>query len=485
MILTSPHDCARPSDDTPTLDILFRRAAIRNPDAIALSDPPDRAGIDGRAPRDMTFIAVDEAVTALAAKLRALDLAQDSVVAYQLPNTVETVIMLLAILRAGLIAAPLPILWRHDDIVTALARSGAVALITTTRIGDTNHAEIAMQAAAAHFPIRHVCVFGDNVPDGLVALDPIFDSDPVLPPIVTRDGPAAAHVALVTFDSDPDGVKAVARSHAALIAARVSPPSDTILCPLALSSVAGIALAIMPWITGGTRLAIHQPFDARSFAVQCRALGDATLVVPGPVADMLAETRALEAEHGTKSFVALWRSPEQWRTAPGWASPLAIADYLALGETALIPLTRDAEGAPCPITLQQSDAVTLVRSGDVIAARGAMVPVAAFPPGAETGYAPVLKFDAAGSAMTALLCREAADAIQIGGPLPGLARCGGYTFRVAEIEAALTAAHPEARLAALPHRLLGDRLAVSAQDAGDIEPTLRRITPLIATPRAA
>ncbi len=47
-----------------------------------------------------------------------------------MPNTVDSVLTLLGVLRAGLIAMPLPLLWRRADAVAALSRVGAKALIT-------------------------------------------------------------------------------------------------------------------------------------------------------------------------------------------------------------------------------------------------------------------------------------------------------------------------------------------------------------------
>ncbi len=76
-----------------------------------------------------------------------------------------------------------------------------------------------MQAAAELFPIRYVCAFGGDLPDGVVPLDDVFapgHRDVVPPP--ARPGNAAAHVAVVTFDVGADGTRAVARNHMELIA---------------------------------------------------------------------------------------------------------------------------------------------------------------------------------------------------------------------------------------------------------------------------
>jgi len=87
-----------------TLDDLFRRAAMRRPDAIALADPPNRETFTDGAPRRLTFAEADRAISAIASQLRQLRLQTDSIVGVQLPNTVESVLTILGVVRAGMIA---------------------------------------------------------------------------------------------------------------------------------------------------------------------------------------------------------------------------------------------------------------------------------------------------------------------------------------------------------------------------------------------
>ncbi len=184
-------DGSRLANSTATLDDLFRRAGVRLPDALALADPPNREVFTHDAPRKLSFAQTDRAISALAARLRGLGLQTDTVVAMQLPNTAESVIAFLGVLRAGMIAAPMPLLWRRHDIVAALRNVGAKAIITTSRIGSAANADIAMQAAVELFPIRHVCSFGRDLPDGIVPLDDVFDprnTDVFATP--SRSGPA-------------------------------------------------------------------------------------------------------------------------------------------------------------------------------------------------------------------------------------------------------------------------------------------------------
>src|SRR3954463_9736620 len=179
-----------------TVDDLFRRAAAARPDALALVDPLDRPSFTDGPARRLTYAQADRAISALAARLRCFGLPTDSVVAIQLPNTVDSVIALLAVMRAGLIAAPFPLLWRHADAAAALSRVAARALIGCQRVGDTVHGDLAMQIAMETFPIRFLCGFGENLLDGVVPIDDIFASGGA-PPTIERYADASDHVALV------------------------------------------------------------------------------------------------------------------------------------------------------------------------------------------------------------------------------------------------------------------------------------------------
>ena len=137
-----------------------------------------------------------------------------------------------------------------------------------------------MQVAAEVFSIRHVCSFGRNLPDGVIALDDLLQhAAPELPPEIERSGNPAAHVAVVTFDVTPDGLVAVARNHAELIAGglatllegRIEPDARLLGC-FATGSFAGLALTIMPWLLSGGTLLLHHGFDDSAFASQCREI---------------------------------------------------------------------------------------------------------------------------------------------------------------------------------------------------------------------
>src|SRR6185437_10238708 len=125
-------------------DGLFRRILARKPDALALLDPPNKQRVTGDPPRRLTFAEADRVISALSAHFIEAGLPADSVVAVQLPNTIEFMLTVLAAHRAGLIVALLPLLWRQAELTVALNRTGARAIVTMSKIDGVSHADLAM-----------------------------------------------------------------------------------------------------------------------------------------------------------------------------------------------------------------------------------------------------------------------------------------------------------------------------------------------------
>lgn len=276
-----------------TLDDLFRRAAARRPDALALVDPPNRESITGDQPRRLTYAQADRMVSAIASRLQRIGLSTDDVVAIQFPNIVESILVLLAVLRAGMIAAPLPLLWRREDCVAALSRIGAKALIACGRVGADDHGRLAMEVAAETFSIRSVCGFGADLPDGITALDDLFTSEQIDPLRLLqhiRMGNPAVHVAAVTWDMTVAGAVPVARNHVELLTGGLAVTLETrmaqdavILASYPAASFAGIALSMAPWLFTGGTLVLHHAFDPPTLAAQIGEHRCEFVVVPGPL----------------------------------------------------------------------------------------------------------------------------------------------------------------------------------------------------------
>jgi hypothetical protein len=482
-----------------TLDDLFRAAAARRPDAIALVDPPNRSHFTDGAARRLTYGEADRMISAIAGRLRLMNLQADAVVGLQIANTVDSVLTFMAVLRAELIAMPLPLLWRRADSIGAIRRAGASALIVSGHIGATDHFDLAVNAAAEAFTVRHVCGFGPHPPDGAISLDDLYaaaETGPALASGRAASSGRGAHLAAVTWDVAADGSVPVARSDAQLIAGGLAvllesriPQDAVILSTMPLSSFGGIAMTLVPWLLVGGTLALHHPFDCATFAEQCRDLHCDAVVVPGPLVAPLAKAGYLSAADHLKSVVGAWRAPEQLRRAPDWReAATALIDVQLFGEIGLIAARRRGDGRPVPIPLGPVLAprdgegaltvaeVTATENG-TLALRGPMVSATAFPPGAERTALPHFTADADGFVDTG--CAGAigrdTDAMMVSGPPAGLVSFGGYRFAVHDLADIINGLDPSGTLAVRPDPLAGHRLAGTASNHEAIRMALRGI----------
>jgi AMP-binding enzyme len=463
--------------DAGTLDAIFRRNAERRPDALALCDPPDRAAFTHGEPRRLTFAQADQAIAALSRRLQALGLPVDAVVSLQLPNTVEAVITLLAVLRAKMIAVPLPLLWRKAEASQALRQIGARALITCARVADVDHGEVALQIAAETFSIRTVCGFGAGVADGIVPLDEIFLERCAQEPGGSEHAGRADRVSVITFDVAPDGFVPIARTDTELLVGGLAtvleaeiPRHQAILSTLLSSSFAALATAMVPWLLTGGTLALHQPFDPAILAAQCGGTRFAALVLPGPLVHTLADAGLVARREEANAIVSVWRSPERQAGSPAWSHETALVDVLAFGEIGLIALRRGTDGKPraipagavtTPHGAEEAPAVVHVARTPAgnISLSGPMVPRRVCP---GTGRAR----DDSAPVDTGYPCRfdGERDGFILAGAPPGLVSVGGYRFALRELQDLIGRVDAHSVLVALPDLIAGQKLAGLAGD---------------------
>lgn len=448
----------------PTLDDLFRRTLARRPDALALIDPPDKARVTGTSPRRLTYAQADMAIASIARHFNQAMLPKGSIVALQLPNTVEAVLALLGLLRAGLIAAPLPQLWRQADLGTALGKIAARGLVTFARIDGTDHAQIALRAAAETMSIRHVCGFG-ALPDEIVRIDETAGHSP-LPsePVAARDA------ALTTFDLTADGLAPVARNHMQAIAGGLAVflecgmGQDVMLSSVPPASFAGLSVTLASWLLSGGTLALHHAFDAAVLKRQLRDENCDALVIPSPLAARLVDAGIYDDARALRRVIALSRAPEQTSASADWTSETAsLTDVYAFGETGLFSAKRIAKAAanilPGPYGAPRGRpgapvvGETQITFRGTLALRGPMTVPSSTDKGADwvdTGYA-------------ARRDRKT-GALIITAPPAGILAIGGYRFRADDLDDWASAIGDDAMLTALPDRLSAHRLAGRAAD---------------------
>jgi hypothetical protein len=466
---------------SPTLDGLFRRILARKPDALALLDPLNKPRVTGQPPKRLTFAQADRAISALAAHFIAAGLPAHSVVAVQLPNTIEFALTVLAAHRAGLVVALLPSLWRQAELTMALNRTGARAIVTMGKIDGVVHADLAMNAAAEAFSIRHVCGFGDDLPEGMASLDVALADESTTTRAVIQDGRKAA---MISFDVTVDGFRPVPRTHLGLIAGGLAlslesnvPQGATVMSAFAPSSFAGVTSSLVIWLLTGGTLALHHPFDDQLLEQQINDDRCDTLIAPAQLALRLGEIDMASRLPVLRNVIGLWRAPEQVASSPPWVTQHAnLTDVYLFGEAGLFGARRTADGAPAPILPGPQGAPREVQgpsiAGEILltprgtlALRGPMVTPAAYVPPVPPGDSLVAQppRDFVDTDYAARLDRST-GAICITAPPSGTIAVGGYRFLSQDLQEWARRLGQGALLTALPDRLSGHRLAGRAQD---------------------
>jgi hypothetical protein len=466
---------------SPTLDVLFRRILARTPAALALLDPINKQRITGHPARRLTFAEADRAISALAAHFIEAGLPNNSVIAVQLPNTTELLLTVLAAYRAGLVVAVCPLLWRQAELTVALNRTGARAIVTSAKIDGINHADLAMNAAAEAFSIRHVCGFGTDLPEGMASLDlAIEKQSPTTRPVV-EDGRKAA---IISFDVTADGFRPVPRTHLHLIAGGLAlslesdvPQGSTVMSAFAAASFAGLSSSLSLWLLTGGTLALHHPFDGEILERQIRDQSCDTLIAPAQLALRLTTIDMPSRMPALRRVVGLWRAPEQVSSSSAWTVQQAsLTDIYLFGEAGLFGARRTANGSPAPILPGKQgvpgDVAGSAIAGEVfltpkgtLGLRGPMVTAAAYapPPPPSDSLIPHPPRDYVDTEYAARLDRST-GAICITSPPTGIMAVGGYRFLSGDLQEWAKRLGQGALLTALPDRLSGHRLAGRAQD---------------------
>jgi len=466
---------------SPTLDVIFQRILARQPDALALVDPLNKQRITGQPPKRLTFAQADRAISALAAHFIESGLPANSVIAAQLPNTVEFALTALAAYRAGLVVAAIPLLWRQAELTVALNRTGARAVVTTSRIDGVSHADIAMNAAAECFSIRHVCAFGDDLPDGMASLDRAVAEPSSATRAVVQDGRKAA---LVSFDTISDGFRAVPRTHLSVIAGGLAlsleslvPQGAVIMSAFTPCSFAGVSSSLAMWLLTGGTLVLHHPFDGEVLEQHVNEASCDTLVAPAQLALRLDEMDLSARMPELRNVLGLWRSPEHIASSASWRSQTAsLTDVYLFGEAGMFGARRGEDGssaaikpgpqgAPREMPGSMISGEILLTPRGTLGLRGPMVTVAAYapPPPPSDSLIAAPPRDYVDTDFVARLNR-ATGAIEVTAPPSGIMAVGGYRFLEQDLQEWAKRLGQGALLTALPDRLGGHRLAGRAPD---------------------
>ncbi|CAM5766449.1 hypothetical protein LMIY3S_01826 [Labrys miyagiensis] len=375
----------------PTLDLLLRQNAHRSGDVLALIDAPDRPLWADGAPRRMTWIQVDAAVSAVAGRFFEMGLPSEAVVCIQGLNVTDTLIALMGCIRAGLVAAIVPVDYSPAEIVTFAERLNAKALLSARKMGQEQPLRPLRHLVDESIAdIRFIGAFGSDLPGGTVSFEDCigYPKSGAITRLSRRERPEDS-LAIMTVDRGPEGALAVARNHrewhaaASLVVERLGLTRQSrLLSPMAPSSLAGLASGLVAWLISGCQLALHQAFDATVFAVQMNMHAVTHVVLPNVVlqaslAEGLLSGRKLE------KIASLAREPHRSVDLP--QAPCAVHHFAILGEIGIMPMLPAGNGRfglPAHIGIdadsQSALLETLVTGEGQLALRGEQVPVVGF-----------------------------------------------------------------------------------------------------------
>lgn len=186
--LSFPRPDARWEEQWPqeSLDVRLRRHASDRPDAIAVVDPV--AGVR------LTYGELDSLTTTCAVHLAELGLREGDVIAVQLPNSWQFVLLSCAATRLNAVCAPLSTAYREAELSHMLGASGASLFVVPTEHNGHGHLRMAVDVASQCPSLERIIVVGDGaeVTTGAV---PVSHFDELL---------RATSEDLATTDVDPD-----------------------------------------------------------------------------------------------------------------------------------------------------------------------------------------------------------------------------------------------------------------------------------------
>lgn len=292
-----------------TIAGIFIDTALRQPGALAVTDPPNLASICGVRPRRWTWSDLLREVGRVTAFLHAQGLRKDDVLVVQLPNTVELHAVYLACAASGILVSPVPVQYRGHELGHVLSATGAALAITATRVGGHNlsqgWAELAPRFADT---LKQVWALGEAPAPGVQALTPALDaiepwSAQQLGEHMAAIGVTAHDVLTVCWTSGTEArPKGVPRNHnewlivgQSVIDAGQLQPGAQMVIPFPFVNMAGISTSLAAWLLVGGTLHHHHPFDLDVFIAQLRdEPTDYTVAAPAVLSMLLKDPSKLE-----------------------------------------------------------------------------------------------------------------------------------------------------------------------------------------------
>lgn len=359
-----------------TIDQIFRNTVQNARDVRALADAANRSEVTGQDALELNYGDLDAAVDRLAGHFIKIGLMPGDIVAAQLPNTIEQVVLLLAASRSGVIVSPLPLMWREYELSRTLPLIAPKAIISATNIAGRNHADMMRYVAVDTISVRFVLAFGDGELDGVDSLDWIFSSQGTPDEDIDWPDVTANNVLTICWASGRHVAPSpVPRSHNQWVAAGLMNllESDisqgaSLLCPYPLSGLVPIGVFFMPWLLSGGTLLLHHPFDLGYFVEQLQTQDVEFTALPPSVVDVLKAEHVFQNSKSLSAIGCIWPSPYLPANAQqrGAGLPVSVVDIRGFGEMAYFARKRQSNDRPGLIPHGECCAPTGAASGPLL-----------------------------------------------------------------------------------------------------------------------
>lgn len=303
--------------DDRTLIGIFLENASKNPDRMAIVDPPNKMELVGLEPEKLTYSEVLQRVDRLASYLLEVGVSKDSVVITQLPNISELLISYLAVWRVGATVSPVPMQWRSHELRKVAGITKASVYMSTTFKGF-DHIEMMKSIGADAPSLKHIV--------SLSELREITGKHQVNPELNTyTDKLGGEDISVVQWTSGTEKEpKACPMTHnnwgflrffyRSEYRGGILKDGDVVMNPAPLVNMTGIGVGVVPWIMVAGTFVLHQPFDPSIYFRQL--IGDKvnfTLAVPAVAVGMLKHPDVDKFDlSATKVFLQGSAPPPPW-----------------------------------------------------------------------------------------------------------------------------------------------------------------------------
>jgi len=251
-----------------SLPRMFAETCARVPQRIGLIDAPNRAEVFEGAMRRLTYAEMRDEVDRYAAILQQMGLGKGALIATQLPNIAELILIYLAIARIGAVLSPISMAYRASELRALAEVADFDAYLSVGTLRGQPFYDERLEA----LPSRTLRLgLGSGLPGGVTRIDTLSPERAAAPVPVSADDLFA-----VFWTSGTEGVpKAVPKTHNNMMASSLGawrilglPDGANILAPFPFVNAAAMGGLMMCWMRTAGALILHHPFEIGTFLRQ-------------------------------------------------------------------------------------------------------------------------------------------------------------------------------------------------------------------------